>query len=133
MQGTLVERITALIEVQGDDGCWIWRGTKSNGYGRVSVDRRLHYVHRVVYALTVGEIPEGLQLDHLCRNRACCNPAHLEPVTASENVRRGERRGAGWAMSEQGKQNISAAKKGRPNGLLGKKRGPYKKKEVMPT
>jgi hypothetical protein len=46
-------------------------------------------VHRDVYEQLVGPIPEGLVLDHLCRNRSCCNPAHLEPVTTAENVRRG--------------------------------------------
>lgn len=64
-----------------EHGCWIWQGGINNsGYG----------VHRAVYTLLAGEIPDGLQLDHLCRVRRCCNPEHLEPVTARVNVLRGD-------------------------------------------
>jgi len=73
--------------------CWEWAGCKSPlGYGRFcirgSVDRDLQ-AHRVAYEMTIGPIPSGLSLDHLCRNPACVNPWHLEPVTHLENVRRG--------------------------------------------
>ncbi len=71
-------------------GCWIWSGRRSrNGYGQVDVSREAKYVHRVVYETYEGAIPPGLDLDHLCRNRACCNPNHLEPVTRSVNLLRG--------------------------------------------
>lgn len=74
-------------------GCWEYTGARRNGYGAVGVDDRTVYVHRYVYERLVGPIPPGLVLDHLCRNRACFNPAHLEPVTQRENCRRGERAG----------------------------------------
>ena len=65
--------------------CWIWAGGMTgNGYGNYCNKP----AHRAVYEALVGEIPEGLQLDHLCRVRACVNPEHLEPVTASENMKR---------------------------------------------
>lgn len=75
-------------------GCWEWAGSRTvNGYGKMTVgvgpDRRQTVVHRVVYEALVGAVPAGLDLDHLCRNRACANPVHLEPVTRSENLRRG--------------------------------------------
>lgn len=72
-------------------GCWEWRGTRDkDGYGIMSIKRRNYRAHRWAYQSIRGEIPQGLVIDHLCRNRACCNPEHLEPVTVGENCRRGE-------------------------------------------
>lgn len=69
--------------------CWIWTGClNSKGYGCVQISGRRHLTHRVSYELHNGAIRAGLQVDHLCRRRACLNPHHLEAVTASENVRR---------------------------------------------
>jgi hypothetical protein len=75
------------------DGCWVFTGALRNGYGAVGIDYRTVYTHRYVYERMVGPIPDGLVIDHLCRNRACCNPAHLEPVTNRENCLRGDRAG----------------------------------------
>lgn len=70
--------------------CWDWQGyVCPAGYGRVKIDGRAHQAHRWTYQQLVGPIPDGLVLDHLCRNRRCCNPDHVEPVTDAENVRRG--------------------------------------------
>lgn len=80
----------AKVDRRADDECWDWRAfVKSSGYGQFSAGRRRLAAHRVAYVLTLGEPPAGLDLDHLCRNRACCNPKHLEPVTRRENLRRG--------------------------------------------
>lgn len=86
------ERLMSHVDKQ-DDGCWIWTAALDRaGYGRTedTSQRRKVAVHRFMYELLVGPIPDGLQIDHLCRVRACCNPAHLEPVTSAENTRRGE-------------------------------------------
>ena len=74
----------------GPLGCWPWTASGSrDGYGQFSADGRGVRAHRFAYELLVGPIPEGLQLDHLCRNPGCVNPAHLEPVTGWENTMRG--------------------------------------------
>jgi hypothetical protein len=69
--------------------CWIWQGAKTrNGYGVTTVSGTSTLAHRAFYMMFVGPIPPGLQLDHLCQVRPCVNPEHLEPVTATVNVRR---------------------------------------------
>jgi hypothetical protein len=77
-------------KVAKTDGCWLWMACIDRGYGQFGIDGNVRRAHRVAYELLVGPIPEGLVLDHLCRNPACVNPAHLEPVTLGENVMRGE-------------------------------------------
>lgn len=71
-------------------GCWEWLGTRNaDGYGIVCVGESRQRAHRVAYEQYVGPIPDGLVIDHLCSNRACINPKHLEPVAQAENARRG--------------------------------------------
>ena len=72
-------------------GCWIWTGALTpEGYGSIrNKGMGSTMVHREVYEHLVAPIPDALQIDHLCRNRACCNPQHLEPVTTRENTLRG--------------------------------------------
>lgn len=78
-----------LAKVAKTDTCWLWTArVERNGYGRFWLDGQQHGAHRVAYELFVGPIPDGREIDHLCRIRHCVNPDHLEAVTAAENVRR---------------------------------------------
>lgn len=71
------------------DGCWEWNAGCNEGYGWFELRGRNRRAHAVVYEWLIGPVPNGLVLDHLCRNRACVRPDHLEPVTNQTNVLRG--------------------------------------------
>lgn len=91
---SLLERFRERVKQGNADDCWPWAGTlRKDGYGVLSEcghQGRLVRVHRLAYELEIGPIPAGLTIDHLCRNRRCCNPAHMEAVSIRENVLRGE-------------------------------------------
>lgn len=71
-------------------GCWVWKAyVEKSGYGKFNYKGRVERVYRLTYLAFVGPIQKGMVLDHLCRNRACCNPEHLEQVTQAVNCRRG--------------------------------------------
>lgn len=96
-----VAHITART-VKTESGCWEWLQRRNeHGYGEVNLSNyRTKLVHVLMYENTVGPVPDGLELDHTCRNRACCNPDHLEPVTHLTNIDRGvlrERCAEYWA------------------------------------
>jgi hypothetical protein len=85
-----IDRFMQKVSIR-DDGCWQWTGADDiGGYGRFSVGRKEWKAHRFSYCSFVGPIPIGLTLDHLCRNRWCVNPKHLEPVTLRVNLLRGD-------------------------------------------
>ena len=84
-----LERFAAKYVVS-PSGCWNWTASvNEGGYGQFFVGGKRWRSHRFAWTAFRGEIPAGLELDHLCRNRRCCNPEHLEPVTRRENQRRG--------------------------------------------
>lgn len=84
----LMEKLT-----ESPSGCWVHRAPDAAGYGRVSVEGRTVYAHRYAFERMVCDIPKSLIIDHLCRNRACCNPWHMEAVPQRVNCQRGERAG----------------------------------------
>ena len=99
----VVERFWARVDKDGPVSdfaltlgpCWLWIGRsyemgRGQFYGMAKILGRRRFTHRIAYELIVGAIPAGLELDHLCRVTTCCNPDHLEPVTHSENCRRGK-------------------------------------------
>lgn len=101
-----LDRLMARIEMV-ESGCWLWLDTLNpGGYGSFRMNGTRMGAHRASYILHVGEIPQGLDLDHLCRVRRCVNPSHLEPVTRSVNLARGV--GGGW------NRNITNCSKGHP-------------------
>jgi hypothetical protein len=82
----IAERLAAKTDRTGE--CWLWLGAVgTSGYGVMGLERsqRVGYVHRIAYSVVNGAIPEGLHIDHLCRNRLCVRPDHLEAVTQQEN------------------------------------------------
>ncbi|MEU2070427.1 HNH endonuclease signature motif containing protein [Streptomyces anulatus] len=86
----LPDRFWAKVDkTSSPNNCWLWTAATTYGYGVFSVQRRMQRAHRVAYEALVGRIPDGLQIDHLCRVRECVNPEHLEAVTLRENVMRG--------------------------------------------
>lgn len=115
---TTEDRFWAKVDRRGPDECWIWTAASSGRpgkkYGRIWAGKRSltgrplgSQAHRVAYEMFVGPIPQGLQIDHLCRTTLCVNPAHLEPVTYEENQRRGNS-----PMAQQARQ--THCKRGHP-------------------
>ena len=88
---TVIDRVMESVVIDSDTGCWGWtKRLERNGYARMSVGHKVDGVHRITYKERHGHdsIPDGWHIDHLCRNRACCNPDHLEAVLPRENVMR---------------------------------------------
>lgn len=100
MNQKYVDRFMSRIEV-APDGCWIWQSTINNqGYGVIAFEGKARKAHRFAHEVFIGPIPEGFDVDHLCRVRSCANPEHLEAVTHRENVLRGVGRAAQGARQE---------------------------------
>lgn len=104
-------RVLNKISIGHEHGCWEWLGAKQGGgYGTLAFGPRSAPVawlaHRYTYEHFIGGVPKGLQLDHLCRNRGCVNPWHLEPVTGLENVNRG--------LKAKGTHRVTRCPRGHP-------------------
>lgn len=90
------------IEICPFYGCWLWKGARNNnGYGRLKLDGKQWYVHRLAYLLFVGDIPHGFDIDHTCVTRNCCNPKHLRAVTHLENMQEMGRRRTGKGATQR--------------------------------
>lgn len=85
MKSTLAQRFWVKVDTTGD--CWLWIGSRDvNGYGRIKAGRPSpSLAHRVAYELSVGEILDGMEIDHRCHNRSCVNPSHLRLATSKQN------------------------------------------------
>ena len=84
----LPERFTSKFTIDAETGCWIWMASKTpKGYGQFRLDGRTQYAHRVAYAAVNGDIPAGMQVDHICNRPSCNRPDHLQLATPAENIR----------------------------------------------
>lgn len=85
-----IARFWSKVDKDGPQGCWIWTaGLHPGGYGNFWLDGKTVNAHRFIWELANGPVPDGLHLDHICRNRACVRPDHIEPVTMATNILRG--------------------------------------------
>lgn len=120
-----LDRFLSLIEML-PTGCWRWIGNKTaNGYGRFYFRGVEERAHRVSYRYFIGDLPaytyrDG-ELDHLCRNRACVNPTHLELVTHQTNIRRGT---VGGHRGDAAYRRVAEAMRGRVSPMLGRTHTP---------
>jgi hypothetical protein len=86
---TIADRIESSIVRIPESGCWVWEKSLTNlGYARIAHNGKARHAHRVSFENYIGKVPDGLELDHLCKVRCCVNPNHLEPVTRYENISR---------------------------------------------
>lgn len=102
------ERIDAFwkkADKRGTNECWKWTGCKTpSGYGKVSMDNKTLYAHRIAYLWEIGDIPTDMELDHTCRNRDCVNPRHLQVVSHRENIVRAvPHKQGGWGGGGRGR------------------------------
>ena len=87
MARDVLDRLADKFDID-ESGCWLWTASIRDGYGQIRDSGSVRGAHRVMFEQLVGEVDEGMDLDHLCRVRRCVNPDHLEPVTRLENILR---------------------------------------------
>lgn len=131
---SLKRRVIEKIEIEPrghGTPCWIWTAAlNAKGYGCIRVNRRTRLAHRIAYELLVSPIPEGMQLDHLCRIPACVNPDHLEPVTRQENLDRGIHANRSKTHCPQGHAYDTRTRRGRRCSIcLREQRRAYKQRK----
>jgi hypothetical protein len=101
MDDQTLQRFESNIDTSGD--CWLWTGFKTKGYGKICINKKKHFAHRLMYILYNGTIPDGMVVRHTCRGK-CVNPEHLEIGTQAENMKDMVRDGT----SNRGERNIGA-------------------------